>query len=276
MGCNGSCSINHAPDHTPCTACAAKLAHRAEKAMGSAHERAVTRERWSRGPFSTTAFSRGSWPQFTGYAAPMAVDGGIGGGMPSMPPAPSSAPQMPLAPPRYAALPMGVPQRDHSIARQKSLGAIPGGWTATEWATLTPDQQTAVLKADANTQTQVREAILAGAKSAVDIIVKAIETADAAADRENATEIEKIRAKLELDKAKLAAQTQIELAKLGLPPTPTTPPQTKDPTPATPLTPPPEKAADNTAMYVVAAVVVVAAGALYMNKSGSRRMRRAA
>jgi len=97
----------------------------------------------------------------------------------------------------------------------KAFGAIPGGWSTAEWATLTTDQKIAVQSGDATTQAQIREAIQAGAKSAVDLLVQAIKTAEAAADRAGATEIEQIRARNALELAKIQAATQIELAKLG-------------------------------------------------------------
>lgn len=103
----------------------------------------------------------------------------------------------------------------HAAARPYGASPTPPELTAAQWTALTPEQQAAFLKADSETKNLIAQGVTAGAKAAVDLILAGIKSADDAANRSNATEIEKIRAANDLAKAKIQAQTQIELARLG-------------------------------------------------------------
>jgi len=88
---------------------------------------------------------------------------------------------------------------------QRSIGAIPGGWTQAEWSQLTGEQQTAVLNADAKTQSDIRASIQSGVTAAVALIRAGIDAGQQQADRDRDLELARINANRDIQIAKLKA-----------------------------------------------------------------------
>lgn len=100
--------------------------------------------------------------------------------------------------PAGASMPFARPTR-------RALGAIPGGWSQAEWNALTADQQTAVLKADQQTQTDIRNAISSGVTAALALARAGIEAGQSQADRDLQRDLAQIASKERVDIAKVQA-----------------------------------------------------------------------
>lgn len=141
----------------------------------------------------------------------------------------------------------------------KPLGAIPGGWTETEWSRLTPDQQSTVLASDAKTQGEIRAAIGRGVDAAVALAQAAITAEQNRLDRERDLELARIRARENVDIARIQADSGqvVQVGGGGL----------KAPTPAPAPAPTPAPASNNTAL-----LLLVAGGAwLFFSSAKGRR-----
>lgn len=92
------------------------------------------------------------------------------------------------------------------VSSERQLGAIPGGWTQAEWSALTPDQQTAVLKADTQTQSEIRASIQSGVTAAVALIRAGIDAGQQQADRDRDLELARINANRDIQIARLKAE----------------------------------------------------------------------
>lgn len=110
-----------------------------------------------------------------------------------------------LSPGASSTLPARAPALELVRSAEKQMGAIPGGWTQTEWDKLSETQKQDVLKQDAATQDAVRKMISSGIDAGVAIAKAAIDADQRERDRQRDLELARIKAKENTDIARIQA-----------------------------------------------------------------------